>query len=288
MQKNVISIVINKPVDDVYEFTTNPKNTHLWISTIKEEKADSYPPKIGTVYKNRGVDTDWDFYKVIELEKNKLFTLSDLENNYFVKYTYKKITATKTEMEYDEWVEKGELKKPFTKEVLQQLKDKMENKKNLVPATSTDELLTLVQDIVKNAERLKNKHIKNDKSPVNYACIFSQSDTEYSELLLLSRKIGKVVEQMSSGILFQIPPLVTSAGKLQLLKIRVPDATRPERGDADFSLPNYPEFKKSHLSKKGYKLITREKFEMIELKDTEFDVLAYFSHPPLDEQLGLK
>ena len=150
------------------------------------------------------------------------------------------------------------------------------------------ELKCLVEEIVKNAERLKNKHLKNDNSPVNYACIFSQTQKEYQELITLSNKIGKVVKEMPSGMLYQIKPLKTVAGNLQLLKIRIPDATRPERGDADFSIPNYPEFKQRYLHKTGIKLIPKDNFEMIELMDPEFNVRAYFSYPPLDEQFGLK
>jgi uncharacterized protein YndB with AHSA1/START domain len=32
MRENKILIVIDKPVKEVFEFTTNPKNTPLWIS----------------------------------------------------------------------------------------------------------------------------------------------------------------------------------------------------------------------------------------------------------------
>jgi len=129
MRKNILNITINKPLEEVFEFTTNPKNTNLWISTIIEEQADPYPPRIGTIYKNRGTSSEWDYYQVVEFEKNKTFTLCDTDHNYFVKYSYKKITETKAMMEYCEWVEKGELKKPFTKDVLQQLKEIMENQK---------------------------------------------------------------------------------------------------------------------------------------------------------------
>jgi len=48
MKENKISIIINKPIEEVFEFTTNPKNTHLWITSIVEEVSDEYPPKIGT------------------------------------------------------------------------------------------------------------------------------------------------------------------------------------------------------------------------------------------------
>jgi len=128
MRENKITIIINKPIEEVFEFTTNPKNTHLWIPSIQEEVAEEYPPKINTNYKNRGKDSNWNFYKVVEFEENKIFTLSDLDKNYFVRYTYRKLTDNKTEMEYFEWVKKGELKNPFTYGILHNLKLVLENK----------------------------------------------------------------------------------------------------------------------------------------------------------------
>ena len=127
MQENKITIIINKPIEEVFEFTTNPKNTHLWSPSIVEEVAEKYPPQIGTKYRNRGNDSDWDFYKVVEFQNNKIFTLSDLENNYHVKYTYRKINDNQTEMEYFEWMENGELSNPYTDDVIQKLKSVMES-----------------------------------------------------------------------------------------------------------------------------------------------------------------
>jgi hypothetical protein len=150
-----------------------------------------------------------------------------------------------------------------------------------------DELKKLVQDIVKKAKALKDKHTSEIDAPINYACIFCQSNEQFNELIILTKKLGKIIEETPTGPLFQIKPIETIAGKLQLLKIRKPDDKRPELGDADFTIKNYSEFKKKHLSKKGFKLIIREKFEMMELIDKEFDVLAYFSNPPLDEQFGI-
>ena len=128
MKRNKITIVINKSIEVVFEFTTNPKNTHLWIPSIEEEISDKYPPKVGTQYKNRGKGHKWDFYKVVQFTKNKLFFLSDIDGNYFVKYTYRKITDNQTEMEYLEWVENGDLDNPFTEDILQNLKSVLESK----------------------------------------------------------------------------------------------------------------------------------------------------------------
>lgn len=148
-------------------------------------------------------------------------------------------------------------------------------------------LKQLVEEIVKKSNDLKNKHTSEKKAPVNYACIFCQNDEQYDSLVALAQEIGKVIEETPTGPLFHIQPLDTIAGKLQLLKIRKPDATRPELGDADFTVLNYPEFKNKYLPQKGFKLIVRENFEMIELVDPQFNVRAYFSNPPLNEQLRL-
>ena len=122
MRENKITVVIDKPIDKVFEFTTNPQNTHLWIPSILVEVSDEYPPKINTRYKNRGESDNWDEYKVVDIKKNEVFILSDLDENYFVKYTYRKLDDNKTEMEYFEWMTNGELSKPFTESILGNLK----------------------------------------------------------------------------------------------------------------------------------------------------------------------
>jgi len=152
----------------------------------------------------------------------------------------------------------------------------------------TSDLKKLVKIIVEKATALKNKHIEYKNTPVNYACIFSQSKEEYEELLETARKIGKVIQETPTGLLFQIEPLQTVSGTLRLLKIRIADPTRPERGDADFTISNFPKFEKKYLSKPGFKILKKPDFYMIELIDSDFDVRAYFSNPPLDKQLGIK
>ena len=152
---------------------------------------------------------------------------------------------------------------------------------------NAEDLKNLVKSIVEEATALKNKHIEYKDTPVNYACVFSQSKEEYEELLEAARKIGKVIKETPTGPLFHIEPLETVSGVLRLLKIRIPDPTRPERGDADFTISNFSEFEKRYLSKSGFKLIKRKNFVMIELMDPDFNVRAYFSNPPLDKQLNI-
>ncbi len=145
-----------------------------------------------------------------------------------------------------------------------------------------------IKDIVKQSCELKDKYTHEHNATVNYACIFSQSQEEFESLIEVANKIGEIIRDTSTGPLFNINSFKTISGDLRLLKIRNPDKTRPEQGDADFTVSNYPYFKNEYLSKDGFKLIKRKDFEMIELIDSDFDVRTYFSNPPLNEQLGIK
>ena len=149
-----------------------------------------------------------------------------------------------------------------------------------------EDLKNIVKNIVAQADTLKHQ-LFSDLSSVNYACIFCQTDDEYRSFLEMAKQIGKVVHDTKAGPVFQIEPLPTVAGVLPLLKIRKPDPNRPERGDADFTLSNYDEFKKEHINQKGFKLIDKGDFEMIEYKSPDSNVLVYFSNPTLAEVLGI-
>ena len=151
-----------------------------------------------------------------------------------------------------------------------------------------NELKQFIQEIVKKANDLKNRHTSEENAPVNYACIFCQNDEQYNNTISILQRIGSLVEETPTGPIFRIQPLDTIAGDIQLLKIRKPDPTRPELGDADFTVSDYPEFKKKYLSQEGFKLIVRKDFEMIELVDPKFDVRVYFSNPTLEKQLGIE
>lgn len=155
-------------------------------------------------------------------------------------------------------------------------------------AITAEDLKRMIQEIVRQARELKNRYTTEKNALVNYAAVFSQSESEYNELYKSAKRIGEVLQNTPTGDLFKINKLNTISGELRLLKIRKPDRTRPERGDADFTVADYPNFKRTYLREMGFKLIKRKDFEMIELVDPQFNVRAYFSNPPLDKQLGLK
>lgn len=151
-----------------------------------------------------------------------------------------------------------------------------------------DALRSIVCYIVDQATILKDKHIDAPYAAVNYACIFSQCQEEYDELLAGAHTLGEVIDTMASGLLFRIDPLQTVSGVLHLLKIRISDPTRPERGYADFTIPDFSTFEKTYGCRQGFSRMDKKNFYMLELVDPAFDVRAYFSNPPLDVQLGIK
>ncbi len=149
------------------------------------------------------------------------------------------------------------------------------------------ELKELVCNIVERTCELKDKHTDEKSIPVHYVAIFTHTQKEYDELVSLAGKIGSVLKTTPTGPLFKIEQIDTVAGHLKILKIRIPDITRPERGDADYAVRDYNSFKTKYLLRPGFRLITRDKFEMIELMDSSFDVRVYFSNPPVEKQYGL-
>jgi hypothetical protein len=143
----------------------------------------------------------------------------------------------------------------------------------------------LIKYIVQKAFTLKDRYTDQKNIPVYYACIFCQTSDEYNLFIEEANKLGRKVEERSNSLLFRISPIDTVAGKLELLRVRQPDATRPERGDADFIVPDYPSFKSKYLNEPGFKLIPRNGSEMIELHKERDAVRVYFSAPELIKSL---
>lgn len=148
----------------------------------------------------------------------------------------------------------------------------------------------ILEYIIPKTLELNRVHIPDESVRVNYSAIFCQSETEYEELNREAARLGDVAEDTPTGPLYKFhKPLQTVSGPLWLLKVRKPDPSRSERGDADFTLKDYNSFKVKYLKDtEHFKLIDRGKFEMIELKDSKFDVRCYFSNIPLSVQLGIE
>ncbi len=126
MKELKLKIKIDKSASAVFEFTTNPKNTPLWVSSIIKEETNEWPVKLGTIYRNTSDGKKWNEYVMTEFEKDKMFTMSMKCGNYHVKYTFTPSSDNSCELEYFEWVDEAELEEPFTIEILQKLKEVME------------------------------------------------------------------------------------------------------------------------------------------------------------------
>lgn len=151
-----------------------------------------------------------------------------------------------------------------------------------------EDLKNIAKEIVRKASILKDKYTDQKEAPVSYVAIFCQNNDEFKEFTKIVKTFSSVINETSTGFHYKIPPLDTVSGPLQILKIRIPDKTRPERGDADYNVEDYEEFKRKHLRLKGFKLIERKDHEMIELMETGADVRVYFSNPHIDKVLGIK
>ncbi|MBI2405560.1 hypothetical protein HYV21_00700 [Candidatus Microgenomates bacterium] len=149
-------------------------------------------------------------------------------------------------------------------------------------------LIKTITYIVSHSTELKNKFTNVPTAPVEFACIFCQSEEEYKLFTHSIEALGKVVERTQSGFTYLLDnPIETIAGPLRLIKIRKPDTQRPERGDADFNT-DYNNLKTKYQGQLGFDLITRESFEMLRLSDPDFDVMACFSNIPKSKDLGIR
>lgn len=127
MNSRKLSVLINKPVKEVFWFALNPKNTPKWIDGIAEEKTNEWPVKRGSEYQNRGVAGNWNKYIVSEFEESKVFALKRQNGDYSVRYTFVPKSDRACLLGYHEWTETGKLDDTFSQEVLEKLKELVES-----------------------------------------------------------------------------------------------------------------------------------------------------------------
>lgn len=127
MKENTISVEFSKSPEEVFEFTINPENTHKWIKRIAKEQTNEYPVRLGTVYRNVDRNNVWTEYRVVKIEKNKVFELKEIDGSYSVRYTYEPLKNGNTRLIYFE-KDETDLKNPFEQKVLEELKSVLEEK----------------------------------------------------------------------------------------------------------------------------------------------------------------
>ncbi len=147
------------------------------------------------------------------------------------------------------------------------------------------ELQEIIKYIIQKTVQLKDKHVKEKDLEIDYICIFSQTHDDYKKLKKIAEKDGKIIWNSPTGPIYKYDFSLDDFHP-KLLKIRVPDKTKPEIGDVDFNT-DYQQFKQKHSEDPHFKLIERPEFEMLELMDPEFDVRVYFSSIPQSQILGV-
>ncbi len=131
MQKNELTIQINKSVPEVFFFFYNPQNTPLWIDSIVSEEVSEWPVKRGSIYRNQDKNGSWSEYVVREWEENKIFAWDKKDSKYHVRYIFTPIDKNTTELKYYEWVDEGKLDDPFVQDILEKLKGILEGQAKL-------------------------------------------------------------------------------------------------------------------------------------------------------------
>src|SRR4051812_5635124 len=109
MKSKKLTIKIDKPVSEVFEFVTNPENTPKWIDFMAHEETNEWPAKLGTVYKNQNQEGEWGEYDMTKFEQDKMFVMSKRDSGYHVRYRIKPLGEDSCELEYYEWMDEGEL-----------------------------------------------------------------------------------------------------------------------------------------------------------------------------------
>lgn len=121
----------------------------------------------------------------------------------------------------------------------------------------------------------------DDPLVIDFVDIFPQSNEELVSLLFEANKLGVKVDETKTGEIYRLnTPIKTKYGLLSLVKIRILDSSRNQRGAPDFKVKNYVEFKKVH---KDFNLIVRPGYELLELRGDR--VLIYFPSETLSESL---
>lgn len=127
MRDNKLTIQINKPVEEVFAFTLDPKNTPRWIDDSAKEETSEWPVKPGTIYKNTGKNGVVLTFIMRELVPNDYFELTSDDGKYHCRYTFRDLGNNTTEYEYHEWQDDGELEYVMSREVIEKLKTVLEN-----------------------------------------------------------------------------------------------------------------------------------------------------------------
>jgi len=137
------------------------------------------------------------------------------------------------------------------------------------------ELIEAVKYVAQETTRLCEKII-GKSFPIKSLTIFTHEEMEYKLLFAILGTLGNPYNYNNGPRVELFEPIIIDNNKITHLRLRKPDIERPQVGCNDFET-DYELFKKEYLIKhpENLNLIIRPEYEMIELHDDKFDVLAY-------------
>jgi uncharacterized protein YndB with AHSA1/START domain len=124
MSINKLTVVINKPIEEVFAFCITPPKAKLWVPGNINETTNEWPAKVGTVYTEYKSDNTSFNIIVTDYKQNEYIEWKTEDGNYHVRYTFTFIDNNSTMLEY---VETGDVSEPFSQEVLEKLKQVIES-----------------------------------------------------------------------------------------------------------------------------------------------------------------
>ncbi|HEY4963182.1 MAG TPA: hypothetical protein VIH90_00610 [Candidatus Saccharimonadales bacterium] len=130
-----LSVRVETSASNAFEFTINPDNTPRWVSGIVIEHTNETPTRLGTIYKNQGLDGSCREFSITAFEPGAMFEMSEKNSDIHVKYTFKPLGDDQCELEYYVRVDSGDLSEPFTEDNIQNILIKL---KEVIEAATQD------------------------------------------------------------------------------------------------------------------------------------------------------
>jgi len=129
MHESLLSIKINTSVENLFDFTINPDNTHKWIEWIKKEWVEWEKIQIWSIYKCESWNGNISASEVVNLIPNSLFHIKSLDSHFEVIYFYTRIDNNQSILNYYQFMsDKTPLSKSLWQEHLEVLKNILEGK----------------------------------------------------------------------------------------------------------------------------------------------------------------
>lgn len=145
------------------------------------------------------------------------------------------------------------------------------------PMTTAEDLSEAARYIATMTTQLCKK-ITGSSFPIPDITVFSHYSEEFEKLKKIVQTLGSFVKENNGPFVKLREPLRVVGSEISLLRVRHPDPYRSQVGCNDFQVPDYDAFKHTYLTEKyqhNVRVFQRPEYEMIELFDPEYDVLAY-------------